>query len=217
METQVQAVERMVEGILADDPQYFLVEVKIRPTNNIKVYLDGDNGISIDKCISYNRRLYKMIEESGIVPADDFSLEVSSPGLDEPLKLYRQYKKNIGRKVEVIFKEANKEETPVTGIAGRNLEGTAEEKLTGIPGGRLEGKAEGKLAGAGITGGKLEGILKDVNEQGITVEEARSKKPARAAAHNTAGGKSIPSKKKELIEHKISFESIKSTKIQIVF
>ena len=93
IETQVQAVERMVEGLVADDPQYFLVEVKIRPTNNVKVFLDGDKGISIEKCISYNRQLYKMLESSGLFPADDFSLEVSSPGLDEPLKLMRQYHK----------------------------------------------------------------------------------------------------------------------------
>jgi len=166
IDTQVQAVEKMVEGILKDDPQYFLVEVKIRPTNNIKVFIDGDNGISIEKCISYNRQLYKMIEESGLVPPDDFSLEVSSPGLDEPLKLYRQYKKNVGRKVEVILKDGN----------------------------------------------KIKGVLKDVSEQEITIEEARSKKSAAAV-----GSKAIPSKKKELIEHKILLESIKSTKIQIVF
>ena len=65
IETQVQAVEQMVDGLLADDPQYFLVEVKIRPTNNIKVFLDGDTGISIEKCISYNRQLYKLIRKFG--------------------------------------------------------------------------------------------------------------------------------------------------------
>lgn len=154
IETQVQTVVRMVEEILSDDPQYFLVEVKIRPTNNIKVFLDGDKGISIEKCITYNRQLYKMIEESGIVPADDFSLEVSSPGLDEPLKMFRQYQKNMGRKVEVLLKD----------------------------------------------GVKVDGVLKQVAEDHITVEETRGK-----------------NKKKEIIEHNFPFESIKTTKIQIVF
>ena len=100
----------MIEGLLADDPQYFLVEVKIKPTNNVKVFLDGDNGISIEKCITYNRQLYKMIESSGLFPADDFSLEVSSPGVNEPLKLSRQFIKNIGRNVEVIFTDGSKKE-----------------------------------------------------------------------------------------------------------
>jgi len=94
--------------MLANDPAYFLVEIKIKPTNNVKLFLDGDQGVTIEKCISWNRALYKKIEEENLFPNGDFSLEVSSPGVDEPLKLFRQYKKNIGRTVEVILKEGNK-------------------------------------------------------------------------------------------------------------
>jgi len=108
IESLVQAIEKMLEATLADDPSYFLVEIKIRPTNNIKVFLDGDAGISIEKCVFYNRILYKKVEESGMFPDGDFSLEISSPGLDEPLKLLRQYRKNIGRKVEVLLKDGGK-------------------------------------------------------------------------------------------------------------
>lgn len=110
MDTQVSAIEKMLEDILADDPVHFLVEIRIKPTNNVKVYLDGDQGITIEKCISINRALYKKIEEAGIFPGDDFSLEVSSPGLDEPLKMFRQYKKNTGRLVEVLLKDGRKVE-----------------------------------------------------------------------------------------------------------
>jgi len=108
METPVQAIEKMVQDMLANDPAYFLVEIKIKPTNNVKLFLDGDQGVTIEKCISWNRALYKKIEEENLFPNGDFSLEVSSPGVDEPLKLFRQYKKNIGRTVEVILKEGNK-------------------------------------------------------------------------------------------------------------
>ncbi|HKH62293.1 MAG TPA: hypothetical protein VKA49_15730 [Flavitalea sp.] len=108
IESQVQAIERMLETTLANDPSYFIVEVKIKPTSNIKVFLDGDNGISIEKCVFYNRILYKKIEESGMFPDGDFSLEISSPGLDEPLKLLRQYRKNVGRKVEVVLRDGVK-------------------------------------------------------------------------------------------------------------
>jgi ribosome maturation factor RimP len=108
METPLQAVEQMVKAMLAEDPAYFLVEMKIKPTNNFKVFLDGDQGITIEKCITINRALYRKIEEAGMFPGGDFSLEVSSPGLDEPLKLFRQYKKNIGRPVEVILKDGIK-------------------------------------------------------------------------------------------------------------
>jgi len=100
----------MIESVIADAPSYFLVEVKIKPTNNVKVFLDGDAGIPIGKCAAYNKALYKLLEESALFPSDDFSLEVSSPGLDEPLKLERQYVKNIGREVEILTKEGAKVE-----------------------------------------------------------------------------------------------------------
>ena len=109
-ETQIKAIERMLADILGGEPEYFLVEVKIKPTNNIKVFLDGDKGISIEKCVYCNRALYKKIEEEHLFPADDFSLEVSSPGLDQPLKSLRQYKKNIGRLIEVVLLDGDKKE-----------------------------------------------------------------------------------------------------------
>ena len=105
----------MVQALLAGEPGYFLVDIRIKPTNNIRVYIDGDQGISIEKCVQYNRALYKKLEESGLFPGGDFSLEVSSPGLDEPLKLHRQYKKNVGRQVELVFQDGSK-------IEGRLLE-----------------------------------------------------------------------------------------------
>jgi ribosome maturation factor RimP len=63
--------------------------------------LDADKGVVIEKCVAYNRKLYHAIVESGLFPDGEFSLEVSSPGLDEPLKMHRQYVKNLGRMVEV--------------------------------------------------------------------------------------------------------------------
>ena len=98
----------MVESLLAADPASFLVEIKTTPGNHIKVFLDGDAGITIDKCVALNRALYKQLEESNLYPGGDFSLEVSSAGLDEPLKLKRQYHKNINRNVEVVMQDGRK-------------------------------------------------------------------------------------------------------------
>jgi ribosome maturation factor RimP len=109
-ESQIKAIEKLVEESLVAEPAYFLVEVSIKPTNNVKVFIDGDTGISIDKCVQVNRALYKKFEELNFFPNGDFSLEVSSPGLDEPLKLERQYRKNIGRRVELLLNEGNKKE-----------------------------------------------------------------------------------------------------------
>lgn len=102
------AVENLLDELLSGETGYFKVGFKIKPTNNFKVYIDGDHGITIDQCIKFNRALYKMIEEKALYPDGDFSLEVSSPGIDEPLKNIRQYKKNIGRLVEVTLNDESK-------------------------------------------------------------------------------------------------------------
>lgn len=108
VETQIETITKLIKPLLVDD--IFLVSIKIKPTNNYKIYLDADGGLGIEKCIKINRALYKIMEEMAIHPDGDFSLEVSSPGIDEPLKLLRQYKKNIGRSVEVITNDDTKKE-----------------------------------------------------------------------------------------------------------
>ncbi|MGE5521064.1 MAG: ribosome maturation factor [Candidatus Dadabacteria bacterium] len=109
-DTIIQAVEQKVNSLIAEHPSHFLVEVRVKPTNNVKVFIDADEGIILQVLIEYNRKLYKQLEESGLFPDGDFSLEVSSPGVDEPLKLFRQYKKNVGRDVEVTFNNGTKKE-----------------------------------------------------------------------------------------------------------
>jgi len=109
-ETIIEQVTTMVNGLLQAHPDHFLVNIKIKPTNNIKVFIDGDSGMPIDQCVRYNRGLYKLIEEAAIFPEGDFSLEVSSPGIGEPLKLLRQYTKNKGRFVEVVFTDDTRKE-----------------------------------------------------------------------------------------------------------
>ena len=101
-------IEDFIAGITSQSETIFPVEMKISPANDVKIFLDADDGITIEKCTSINKALYKYIEESELFPGGNFSLEVSSPGIDEPLKLYRQYKKNIGRKIEVLLKDGTK-------------------------------------------------------------------------------------------------------------
>ncbi len=103
-------MEERVVSLIGAEKDLFLVEIRIKPTNNVKIYIDGDQGVSVDKLVSYNRKLYRQLEEEGIFPDGDFSLELSSPGLDEPLKMHRQYVKNIGRPVEVILNDGIKQE-----------------------------------------------------------------------------------------------------------
>ena len=108
LELPISTIEQKVQELLQTEPGYFLVEVKINSGNNVKVFIDADQGASIDKLVAYNRRLYRWMEETGLFPGDNFSLEVSSPGLEEPLKLHRQYVKNVGRTVEITKTDDSK-------------------------------------------------------------------------------------------------------------
>ena len=152
-ENQVIAVENKLSELLTELPGYFLVEISVKPTNNIKVFVDADQGAAIDQLSRINRALYKWVEEN-LFPNGDFSIEVSSPGLEEPLKLDRQYLKNIGRMVEIVLKN----------------------------------------------GLKKEGKLISVSENEIVIEEEIGK-----------------GKKKEVIQHIILKEEIKTTKVQVKF
>ena len=109
-DTVITEVEGLINDLLASEAGDFLVSVKIKPTNNIKIFVDSDEGMSIEKCVKYNRKLYAQIEEKAIFPDGNFSLEISSPGVDEPLKLHRQYVKNKGRNVLVTFKDGSEKE-----------------------------------------------------------------------------------------------------------
>ncbi|MDQ2718189.1 MAG: ribosome maturation factor [Bacteroidota bacterium] len=107
-ESPLDQIRLFLSRFIEKSEDLFLVEVKLAPGNQITVLLDADNGITIEKCTQVNKALYKFCEENGFFPEGNFSLQVSSPGVGEPLKLHRQYKKNIGRKVEVELNEGTK-------------------------------------------------------------------------------------------------------------
>lgn len=75
----------------------FLVDLKISTDNRINVAIDGDNGIIIDDCVELSRAIENSLDRD----AEDFELNVASAGLDSPLKLKRQYKKNVGQELSV--------------------------------------------------------------------------------------------------------------------
>ena len=121
-------ITRWVNSELAETPDYFLVEVKVSPKNEVKVFVDADQGASIDRLASVNRFLHKKIEsESLFGPDGNFSIEVSSPGLDEPLKMLRQYRKNLHRPVEVLRHDGIKSEGVLQEISETGIK--LEQKL----------------------------------------------------------------------------------------
>src|SRR4051812_6130588 len=79
IEEQLKRIEELTNQMLSNEQEYFLVSLRIKPTNSVKVSVDCDNGLGRGKCVFFNRQLYKLIGESALFPAGEFSLEVSSP------------------------------------------------------------------------------------------------------------------------------------------
>jgi ribosome maturation factor RimP len=85
----------------------FIVDIHIVPGEQRKVvqlFVDTDSGITIDQCAEMSRQLGSALELQEVIPSS-FVLQVSSPGLKKPLKLLRQYRKNIGRQFRVHFRK----------------------------------------------------------------------------------------------------------------
>ncbi|MFN3403380.1 MAG: ribosome maturation factor RimP [Cytophagaceae bacterium] len=96
-------VTQIVNEAINND-KLFLVDVQVSGTagnKKIRVIVDGDEGVGIDDCSLISRRMDKIIEEKNLFDFS-FTLEVSSPGVDQPLILNRQFKKNIGRRIIVM-------------------------------------------------------------------------------------------------------------------
>ena len=96
-------IEKLVNEFVSDKG-IFLVTVKVSSTNRISVFADTLKGITIDECVAIHRHLEKSLDRD----AEDYELQVSSPGLDMPFSVIEQYYKNEGQKVEVVTADGEK-------------------------------------------------------------------------------------------------------------
>ncbi|MBX7140665.1 MAG: hypothetical protein K1X63_06240 [Chitinophagales bacterium] len=93
-------IRELLDQILSENDSY-LVDLRMRP-NKVEVYADRDPHITIEDCARISRTLEKRLdEEFGF--SQRYALEVSSPGMDQPLKVLRQFRKNLGRTVDVVL------------------------------------------------------------------------------------------------------------------
>jgi ribosome maturation factor RimP len=95
-------VQELIAVALAECPELFLVDFSINEANKISINLDGDKGVSLQDCIDLSRAIENQLDRE----EQDFSLEVASAGVSSPLKFIRQYKKNIGRTLQVKITES---------------------------------------------------------------------------------------------------------------
>ncbi|MBF6609608.1 MAG: ribosome assembly cofactor RimP [Chryseobacterium sp.] len=92
-------IERLLEDFLENREDLFLIDLKISANDDVTIVLDGDEGVTLQDCLDASRAVeFNMDRE-----AHDFSLQVMSAGLSEPLSRPRQFKKNIGRPLEIIL------------------------------------------------------------------------------------------------------------------
>lgn len=95
---------------LLEDSDLFIVDIQVNPGNAIEVLVDKDSGLTIDDC----KKVSRAVEGSLDREVEDFSLEVSSPGVGKPLLVKRQYFKNVGRNVAIKTVDGKKIEGQMT-------------------------------------------------------------------------------------------------------
>ena len=105
-------VEQLVHEFLETRKDLYLVDLKISVGDDITVILDGDEGLSLQDCLDASRAIEFNLDRE----EHDFSLQVMSPGLSEPLKLPRQFKKNMGREIEVLLNSDEKIQGEVVAV-----------------------------------------------------------------------------------------------------
>lgn len=105
-------VEEIKNSAIAHLPNdQFIVDLKVsagKGPKKITLAIDGDNGVGIDDCALLSRVISTRLEELGLEEQIQ-NLEVTTPGLDKPLKIVRQYLKNIGRRVKIQWLEKTEE------------------------------------------------------------------------------------------------------------
>ena len=96
-------IETLLNDFLQTREDLFLIDLKFSAGDDITVILDGDNGVSVQDCLDASRAIeFNMDREE-----HDFSLQVMSAGLSEPLSIPRQFRKNIGREIEVLLNDSS--------------------------------------------------------------------------------------------------------------
>lgn len=100
--------KEIIEGIIAEWVEgkgFFLVELDLLPGDRIMVFIDGEAGVTIDDCVSLSRFLEHRLDRE----MQDFELNVSSAGMDRPLRHPRQFVKALGKQVEIRLKDGKKQ------------------------------------------------------------------------------------------------------------
>ena len=127
-------IREIAERVISGDRDLFLVDVKVKGNEGnqkVLIFVDGDNGISIDQCSKISRQVGAEVEEEDFMKGK-YTLEVSSPGLDFPLTLHRQYVKNVGRSLVVETVEGEKVEGELKEVKDETIELNCKQEMRSL-------------------------------------------------------------------------------------
>lgn len=117
--------EQIKEWLLTkfEEPEYndyFLIEISISPAKLVDIIIDADEGVKFEQCHRISRHIENLIDTEGLL-GEEYTLEVGSPGISRPLKLARQYPRNVGRTLEVIDTEGVKTTGILTAVDAQKI------------------------------------------------------------------------------------------------
>ncbi|MGG8496815.1 ribosome assembly cofactor RimP [Tenacibaculum sp. TC6] len=109
-------VKELLQEALSENDSLFLIDLQFLANSKIKVIVDGDDGVPLSECVRISRKIEHNLDRE----EEDFALEVTTPDIAHPLKLKRQYKKNLHRTLKVKT-EAEKFEGELVSVTEDNI------------------------------------------------------------------------------------------------
>jgi ribosome maturation factor RimP len=115
---QKEKVINLVKEAIEENPELFLIDLKFLADNKISIEVDGDHGVTLKECIRISREIEHNLDRE----IEDFSLEVASPDIANPLKVNRQYIKNINRVLTLKLKDNTTIEGVLKNVTDNEIE-----------------------------------------------------------------------------------------------
>jgi len=135
MKKKIQELADSIAGQFAVD----IVDVELSGSSRkplIRIFIDKENGVTLDDCGKFSRALSALLDVEDPIPTA-YVLEVSSPGLDRPLKVMRDFERSIGKLVRIVTRTKIDEQYVFTGrltrVEGEHIILSFDDKEMEIP------------------------------------------------------------------------------------
>ncbi len=138
-------IVELIEPVIEEN-DFDLVELKLshfKQSNTIRLFVDSDNGVKLEDCAKLSKAIDVILEDNNMFRSG-YTIEVSSPGLDRPLQTRKEFKRRIGKQVQILFNQADQSpiEGELTGVDDLSVElltkeGTHKIDLAGIKMGKI--------------------------------------------------------------------------------